>query len=235
MIRGSAGADPGPATHVDSVSATVGSSAIQVGGTAAFVDVPVVIGQDPTLDALPPVPGTDVTTLTIARPDPGGDSLLFTMGIDLQPPSPISGPPFAVYYMWDLSVTKPDGTTGDRKVLSANRLPGSNLPSTNPRFRVWTWSGGSCGCYPAGPFVNGTMANGVIEWPVKLTTIKASAGDTIAQQGGMVGSFPGAGYPVDESNIWFNELPFDLAMYNQYTIPGASVQLGIARAGTPAD
>lgn len=228
-LPGGAQADEGESTHVDSVSASVSGTFVNVAGTATFVNVPAALGQDPTGDSTP-VPGSDLTTLTIARPDPAANNLTFTLGIADQPPV-TNGTPGVLYYNWEIRTLSPGGDSVIY-VLQANRASGSQVPSTDPMIRVLARQpDGSCGCQVVAN-VEGKIADGVVQWSVPGSRIEADPGDTIIQDGNIVSTL-GAGNPAT-GDTWFINLGGDQAVMDQdYVVPGPTVKLGIAPAGTP--
>lgn len=222
---GGAFADPGDTTHVDEVAAADGDL-ISVTGQATFVDLPAQVGEDPAGDATvsgaaggqAPV-GDDLTTATIARPDAFANELRFTLGIANQPPE-LNGTPEVIHYNWDISV---DG--GSPLTLQAIRTAQFASPGAEPVFRLLNCAEGSCATVAE---LSGTMADGEVTWQVPMSQINAVAGSVIAQGGNVVSTLGASGA------VWFVNLGGDQMFVVDYTVPGPTVQLGIAPAGTPA-
>lgn len=210
------------ATGVGSVSATPGANSVSVTGAATFTDVPVLVGEDGTGDALIPAGGFDVSTATISRV-PGSANLTFTFGVADAVPTANAVP--GAMYVWTLAV---DGNDVGYW-LSASRVSGQPA-SANPGFALnQTTASQSFSTVAA---LSGSMANGTVSWTVPLTRINATSGSVISfgNQGtgfsGTITGANGAGYcctPVDDMFV------------DDYTVPGPTVQLGIAPAGTPVD
>lgn len=219
-VTGTAAADPGDATHVDAVDASVVGETLSVTGMATFVDASAPIGGDPVGDSLTPTPATDITTLTIARPDPAGP-LRFTMGIADQPPT--GGVPEVVHYNWDFSVD-----LGVPLTLQAIRSSQAEQPaSADPVFRLLSCAEGSCEVVTT---LTGRMEGGVVEWEVPLSAIGATEGSIIEQAGNIVSTLGASGV------AWFVNFGGDDAFMDDfYTVPGARVRIGSAPAGTPED
>jgi hypothetical protein len=201
---------------VDSVSATAGSSTVNVSGSATFVNTPTQVAEDGAGDGLVPGVGFDVTTGTISR-NVGSNNLVFSLNADMN--ATIGGAP-GVLYGWAISVDGNDtglymtasragGTGCTNGCWSLNRDGGNNQSS-----RVAT--------------LTGTLGNGVVSWNVSLATIGASTGSTISNGGaGLTGTITGA------DGVGFCCTIIDSFFADDYTVPGASVRLGIATAGTP--
>lgn len=215
-------ADPTQASTVDSISAVLGPDGVAVSGHATFVDVPVTIGQDPSGDASPAPIGDDLTSATISRPDAFGDLLTFRLDI-ANPPPTVDGIPEFLTYAWMFAIRSPGG---EPKVfdLQAYRTSQWDAPGgVDPVFvlyrcpKPWT-------CSKIGT-LGGAMAGGVVEWNVPLAAIGALPGSVI-------------GPSIVQANVSVSGLA-ELVVLDQgpantkdYTVPAASVRLGIAPAGT---
>lgn len=222
LLGPTAHADPGEATHIDSIAATVGTS-VSVTGTATFVDVPVVVGQDAD-GASPNGVGADVRDLIIERP-PGSNALRFTMKIDDQPPT-LNGLPTLVY-LWPLNVN------GDEQhfFLMAGRAGGFPNTSENPGWAVMQNT--PEGFLPVTD-VPGVMGDGMVQWNAPIASLGAKAGDLLAQGATSGTASVPAGVRVGVHQLfWLGApQPDNFTMEQEYTVPGAVVKTGIAPAGT---
>jgi hypothetical protein len=209
----SASADATP-TSVDQLSATAGASGIAVSGSATFVDVPV-SATDATGDSTP-AGGTDLKTATISAPQVG--KLRFQLTLNDALPQLSSAP--ASVYLWPLTIN--GESTGLN--LHASRLQAGTAPST-PRLRVVTVLSGSITTVADVP---GSMADGVIEWNVPLSTIGAAPGSEITSDAAITEVVGTAGVGTVNQNY------DDMSAPDIYVVPGRIVQLGIGPA-TAAD
>ncbi len=214
-------ATPGAATHVDSVTATAGSSTIAVSGTATFVDVPVTVGEDGSGDAAVPGIGADLTTAKIERPV-GTNQLKFTLGIADQPPAAFGVP--NIVYNWGVSADGEDlGLT-----LGASRIWGGTAPSPNPTFKLLSLADQM---FSEVANLSGVMAGGIVQWTASLSQVKAVNGGILSVGAQGIEATAGVG-----GTVFFNGgLGGDTGFAEDYTVPFASVKLGIATAGTPAE
>jgi hypothetical protein len=214
-------------THVDSVAATVGST-IQITGQATFVDIPVQVATDASGDGA--IPGTDMTSATISRPDPAKNELKVSMAI-ANATLPTFTIPEVVHYSFFFG-RGVDG--GDAQyMLQALRTANVQAPgSAEPFFRVMSFNGATC-CNPV-QTVAGSMANGKVEWTVPLASIGAATG-------GLLTAHPVATRQIQiqlgaSGQQWLNNgQPDFMTFETEYTIPTRVVQLGIAPAGTAPD
>lgn len=222
-------ADPGTETHVDSVAAALTGSVLSVSGEATFVDVPVQIATDPAGDATIPAGGVDLLAATIERPSPTTSSLRFTMKIGDAIPA-VFGVPEAVHYSFFFGVGQ-DGNDA-QFLLQSLRTAAANQPSANPMFRLLRFNGTSC-CTPVAS-VPGTMTGDEITWTAPLSQMGLQPGSTIT------------GHPVGTRQIqiqlgasgvqWLNNgQPDFMFIDTEYEVPGPSVTIGVAPAGTPVD
>lgn len=223
-----ASADPGSATHVDSVSASVGNS-IAVSGGATFVDIPVTVGQDTTGDASVAGIGADVTSLKISRPSAASQNIKFQMGIADQLPAPVSTAP-AIVFDWPIGADEAPPTY----YLEARRVSGSPFfPNASPNAQFMLVHNHPDGFHEHG-VLTGTMANGVVEWTVSLSAIEASGATKLVQGSGCAALGSTAAAPG--GFVLCNNAGGDGAfMEEEYEIPKAKVSLGIAPAGTPVE
>lgn len=220
-------------TRVEEVTATRSGGFLVVDGSATFVDQPKVVGEDPADDATAKGIGAEITRATLSSA-PLASRVKFTLEIADQPPQ-VNGVP-VVYYNWSVSVIHSGGTTNEF-LLQANRAPGSGLPNTDPVFRILTCTQdpdtGQDTCTESSR-VTGTIGDGVVELDVPLLRIGASSGDILrAGRDGVVATL-GAGVPA-EGDIWFLNFGGDSVSVEDYTLPGATVSLGLAPAGTPPE
>lgn len=217
-------------TTIESFSATVGPTTISVSGTASFVDEPMVVGTDaPEAVNQGKVPGTDITTIEISRPNPTANAIRFTMNVANQPPE-LNGIPLVPYFAWDFFVDTPTGQTL-QFLLLANRATGES-PDTDPDFVLWT-------CDPDAPppncnetaRVTGAFTPTAVEVTVPANTIGAAPGAVISGSGtNNVRVSPGIGTPVATGVT--NLLLESLTQTEAYTVPGPTVRVGVAPAGT---
>jgi hypothetical protein len=229
LVGAPAHADPGTATHIDSLTATVGASTIQVSGAATFVDAPKLVGQDGADAAVPGI-GADIRDITISRVPPKG-AVKFTLSIADQPPT-IFGIPETVAYLWDITV-KTGTSESSYELWAARTAQNASFGGTDPVFRRYICTPNptpppdvNCGSAVTVP---GRMQDGVVEWQVPANQISASPGSVITSSAIEVN-------PTASGVIW-GGLRLDLggaAQDEEYVVPGPTVQLGIAPAGTPA-
>lgn len=229
---GAAVADTDPMSAVESLSAIVDAEAVHVSGRATFADSPVTIARDEAGDGSPTPLGDDLTTGTISRPNPFGDELTFTLGV-ANPPPTLDGIPEAITYHWYFAITHPNGV---HKIfeLQARRTSQSNAPDTERFFGLYQCAPaavGDTGYCNLRAELTGTMEDGNVEWHVPLEALNdAEVGSIITDsQVAVIPSLSGFNWiyaPLDE-------LP---AQTTPYTIPGPSIRVGIAPAGTaPSD
>lgn len=232
-------ADPGEATHIDELAAVVDGDTITVSGQATFVDVPVLVGQDGTGDAVPdggllPL-GHDLTTATIGRPDPFGETLTFTLGV-ANPPPTANGVPQVVVYQWPLRV----GAAGvfdtflDLEAFADSLSACPENPGIGPCFRVIHYTGA------LGPFIRtgdivaevpGTMGGGIVRWEVPLSALGAEPGSGIERPRASVRI---RATVASASSTSFAAVFLDSVPPSQdYRIPAPVVRVGAAPAGTP--
>lgn len=229
-------ADPGEATHVDELAAVVDGDTIRVTGLATFVDVPAVIGEDVTGDAVPDggelAFGHDLTTATIGRPDPFGETLTFTLTVANQS-STVSGVPEAVLYRWPVQVDSAEPIfTLEAFADSLGGCPDN--PGIGPCFRVMHYTG-MISAVRTGDLlaeVPGAMAAGVVQWQVPMSVFNVQPGSAITPAGvaevvlGVGG--PGMSFPHPVT------VALDrVSVQQQYQIPAPAVRVGIAPIGTP--
>jgi hypothetical protein len=227
ILGPSAQADPGEATHIDSLSATVGTN-IQVSGAATFVDAPKLVGEDGA-DALVPGIGADIRSVTLSRSAPKG-KINFTLGIGDQPAT-LNGIPETVAYLWDITVTSPSGSASNFELWAARSAQWAAAGATEPVFRRYICTAGTasndCG---SATTVTGRMQDGVVEWQVPVADISATPGSVISSSSIEVS-------PTAAGAVW-GVLRLDgsgASQDEEYTVPGPTVKLGIAPAGTPAE
>ena len=218
---GAASADPGSATHVDSVNGSAGSSTVAITGSATFVDVPKLLGTDGTGDATVAGIGGDVTTMTIARPNPASPNLLFTMGVaDL---GATNGTP-PIGYFWPVSVDDTDSGF----YLEARNISLAFPTAAAPTFKLMQDQ-------PDGfadiATLTGTMGAGKVTWTMGMSRIAALVGSVVGQGGAGGGLGSAAGAP-GALRLNANAGGDGAALDEAYTVPGAKVSVGIAPAGT---
>lgn len=244
--EGGAFAGDAKATEIAELDVVVDAEAIRVVGRADFVDAPVQVGEDLVGDAMisgaapmsVPV-GDDLATATIARPDPSQRTLTFTLGIDNQP-ALLGSVPEAMQYHWDFVV---DGGSVFRLLAVQTQRSSSWLGDTRPDFFLTVLESRRTSTPPAGAYIKlppGRMAGGIVQWPVPMGWIGATDGSAIRTIG-EVESVVGVGGP----SFWLGPGLFldqsvsgtgdEMSVQKEYTIPGATVQLGIAPSGTPTE
>lgn len=241
-------AAPGDGSYVDEVTAVVGSGGIAVTGQATFVDVPVVVGEDPAGDAdgaVVPL-GHDLTTVTISRPDPFADMVRVAVDLENQPPLVVGTVPEILRYRWAFTVTTGGKTTevmlmAYRSSTSTNALQGFPHKSADPFFEVHVCpGGGNCQHFYG---TSGSMENGIVAWDLPL-----GMDSTQGQIGGHTGSMitgevghPGTprDFPVVAEaaapGILILSVLDRMAVDTAYAVPGPGVRIGIAPAGTPPE
>lgn len=232
-------ADPGEATHIDELTAVVADDNVAVSGQATFVDTPVLIGQDPSGDAVAaqlPL-GHDLTTATIGRPDPFDETVVFTLGVANQPPQ-VNGTPELIRYLWPITVFNA-GQPGPNLTVEATRSSQGVCPaSVDPCFRVMSYAGdGDAGLGQLVAQVPGTMANGVVQWRIPLSVLNAQPGSRI-ETPIFIRAEPGASGPGASASVFpaiIGALDRVLPTSPTYSVPGSTVRVGIAPADTPAE
>lgn len=220
---GPAGAHDDEGTHVETLTASVSGTSVNATGTAAFIDLPVLVGEDGTGDAAQSGIGADVTTLTIGRPDPTKNTLTFTMGIADQAPA-VNGAP-TIIYTWPLSVDD----VSEGYFLEARNASANQPTQVNPSFSLQQETPDGIATIAA---VQGTMGDGKVEWNLPFGRIAAAEGQALFQAGDCVGLGSGLAAP---GLLWFcgNNGGDGAFMDLDYVIPAPGVKLGIAPAGTP--
>lgn len=213
-------AQEGDSTHVDSLEATASGTEVHVAGSATFVDIPAEVVLDPSGDSLQPGTGADVAGGTISRPV-GSKNLVFTLELADQPPA-VNGTP-GILYLWPVASDANDGGL----FLMAGRM---GTVSTDPSFELGQNDSDSFSTITS---LQGRMEDGVVEWTVPMSMIGAKPGGGTVSQGGLNDTPVGTinGWP---SLFWCCVI-IDSFSADDYTIPVATVELGIAPAGTPVD
>jgi hypothetical protein len=227
LVPATAGADAQPATHVDSVNVSTGGSLITVSGTAGFVDIPVQIGQDPSGDAFAAGYGADVTNITISRPV--GSNVLFTFDVADQPAAPAEASP-AIVYQWPIAVNGED----NGMYLQAGRVNG-NAGNTN---KAWFLLQDGADGFSVRTTLTGILGGGKVTWPLNSGAMNAlglTPGAVITQGAAGLGQF-GTTFGL-AGRVFLNQNTTGDAVFQEvdYVVPSATVQLGIAPAGTPAE
>lgn len=232
-----AAADPQESTHVDSLVAAAFGNTVAVTGEAGFVDVPALVGEDPPGDSTWSdfdVPmGDDLTTATIARPDPLKDTLTFSVGVSNPPPT-LNGTPEVIMYIWEFSVTSPDGESADFQLRAQRSGQGFSPGSAKPYFVIAKCVDGELTgrtCETLDQPLTGTMADNVVAWNVPMDRISAQTGSVVGA-GTIQVSASAAG------RLWFGggAAIFDSAFTeHDYVVPGPTVNVGIAPVGTPPE
>ena len=226
-----------PASTLTNVQVSQSGHTITVTGTAGISDASVASFSDVTGDArfqdgaIGPVPtsglGLDISSAKIER-KPAQHQLWFTMGIADPMPSVFTLPE-VTHYHWLIKVTNDSETV--YYLLQAMRTGQYDrpvFPSADPLFRVNACSSlasGAPSCFDQLRFVDGTMANGIVQWRVPV---------------GIISGFHGA---VIESTSVYTTMGFDGATYfdnpgtDTIAVPpyvvGPSVALAITDASAP--
>ena len=221
-------ADAQATSHVDSMAATVGSK-VNVTGQASFSNFTKLVGEDPA-DALVPGIGTDIRNIKISRVAPNG-KINFTLEIGDQPAT-LNGMPETVAYYWDITVQNGESSSS-YELWAARSAQWAAAGSTNPIFRRYvcvldpTTGQNTCG---TAVNVTGKMADGVVEWQLNASQINAQAGSVITGTAIEVS-------PTAAGAVW-GVVRLDgsgASQSEQFDVPGATVKLGIAPAGTPVE
>lgn len=231
-------ADPaGERTTVGGIETTVVGSLVEVSGRAAFVDVPIRVGEDPEGDALVGGLGGDLTSATVARPKAEQERLAFTLGIADQPDE--GGIPEAIEYNWYLEV-RDRGYAGDCEPgaadpqcadywLQAMRSDQATNPGNlEPVYLLRQCEGiliiSMC---PVVDRFTGVMENGIVQVDVPMAAIRAEEGGTVLTTGVTV-TFGATSLVLLPGPDSADELSPDA-----YTVPSPEVRLGLAPAGSP--
>lgn len=229
VVGGMASADAGAASHVDSMAATVASSSVNVTGQATFVDVPILVGESFSTPVVPGI-GADVTNATISRP-PTGTKINFTLNIADQP-AQTGGVPELIAYQWDMQIKKPGEAEGTSLEFWAarsaqGRAPGGTVPVFYVDECVLNPDTGINEC--SGNRVTGRMEAGVVEWQVTPSQLGSAVADDMISTGG-----EGITVVPTAAGAFWGVVAIDRGAHDlDYTVPGKSVKLGIAPAGTP--
>lgn len=219
-------ADPGAASHVDSMTASVGSSTVAVAGQATFVDIPKQIATDAPGDALVPAIGADLVSGGVARPDPVKNELRFTLGIG-DSINTLFGVPEVVHYSFFFA-TGVDGADGGYLLQALRSAQVQASGNVNPFFRLMRFRGDGTCCDPV-RVVPGTMAAGAITWTILLADLSNPS---------VIVAHPGATRQVQvqlgaSGQQWLNSgQPDFMTIENEYGVPSRVVKVGIAPAGT---
>ena len=211
-------------TGVQELTAGTSGNTLTLSGTATFVDVPRQVGEDPSGDAAVAGVGADVTTMTIARPNPASNNVTFTFGVADAPPA-ANGTPQTLY-VWPVSANGQD----DSFYLEARHVSTLFPTSQNPTFKLMQDQ-------PEGfadiATLTGVMDGTKVSFTVPLFRINAQGGSTIGQGGAGGGLGTTIGVP---GALRFNgNLLGDSAFLDgpDYEVPEARVTFGLAPAGTP--
>lgn len=234
-------ADERETTHIDQVAAALDGATVAVGGTASFVDVPVVVSAD--------LSGrNEIELATISRPDPFDDTLRFHFTILPTAVSTKCGrldfQPELMTYSWQFTVTESGGPSMKFQLIARcsdllTTAVVGGTPSTEPVFILQRCDGDSVyeadrapgrldGC-PAdtllseADLVAGTVSDRVVQWDVPLSSMGASIGSLIESISMAVAYSVG---PVQTGT-----LAAPISARRAYRVPGPSVRLGIAPAG----
>lgn len=231
LSPGSVVADPGDDTHVDEVEAAISGSSLVVTGAATFVDVPVVVAEDPSGDAPVGGLGLDVTSATFSRPDPASSTLRLEVEVADATPQVHGGP--ATVYHYPLTVNGEIGSCGGGTGywFPEVRIASLNPPAATPSFRLMCDL--SPGAVATGPTIPGGIGGGELWWQFSMNQIGAQPGDTIGHGGDCVD--PGTTTSPPGASWICNNATGDAVFLSDYVIPGATVRLGIAAAGDPVD
>jgi hypothetical protein len=195
LLAGPATADV-PASTIDSLEVSRSGNTITAAGVATIGNASdTTVGTDVTGDAktassfgVPEVPltglGMDLTSAKIKH-DAVGNKLIFTLGI-ADPIEQTFTLPEAIAYHWLIKVT--NGDTSIYYQLQAMRSGQyeNTLPNPNPRFLVnscGSLASGTPNCFEVAGYVEGVMANGIVQWNVPVALIGAFDGATIEQSG----------------------------------------------------
>lgn len=216
-------ADHGESTHVDAVAASASGSFVTVSGDATFVAEAInPVEFEGTGDALEPGVGADLTGAEVNRAV-GSNNVTFTMKVGDMPAD--TGVP-GIVYLWGLSVNGNDNglflmasTHGGFPVPCTPTAPCGSLMRNDP----------AAGGFLTVARVPTTIGSGTVSWTFSRSQIGANTGDTIG--------LGGLGTPTGTIN-GANEIVFccaavDDMLVDEFKLPGAQVQLGIAEAGTP--
>ncbi|MGH2691054.1 MAG: hypothetical protein ACRDHM_00940 [Actinomycetota bacterium] len=182
-----------PISTIDSLALTRSGNTITADGIATMGNASdATVGTDVTGDArIYPLVGDPISLtglgmdLTSARikHDSAGNRLLFTLGI-ADPIDQTFTVPELVAYHWLIKVT--NGDTSIYYQLQAMRSGQyeRTLPSAEPRFLVnscGSLASGTPNCFELAGYVDGVMANGIVQWNVPVALIGAFDGATIEQ------------------------------------------------------
>lgn len=197
---------------VTQLAATASATALSVSGQATYAsDEAVVVVDDAVGDSAAPVPATDIDSASITATTP--QDLEFA--ITLADPLPVDSTVPGVTYIWAFEVSTRSVT------LTAGT-------STDDGEMTFAWqnchgSGGDC----SGGNLDGEYAGGVLTWFAPTSVIGVAGGSQLTSFGRRAGIFA--------TPLGSRATAFDSADPVPYVVPRATVQLGVAPAGTAAD
>lgn len=205
----------GGPTTVDELAAGASDARIDVTGAASFAEPPMLVGQDSASDARPPGVGAEIATATAASTHADG-TIRFTLSVRDQTDGTGGTLPETVRYLWGAQF-------GDEsRILEATvRADGAAF---TPRFRLLD------GDETEIASLQGTMEDGIVRIDVPLETLGAATGDVLR-----AGATYGLGtYASPAGLATITQAPLDtIAVVDPYVVPGPTVRVGIAPAGTP--
>jgi hypothetical protein len=195
LLASPASADA-PASSIDTLNVSRAGNTITADGIATIGNASdATVGTDVTGDAktessfgLPEVPlsglGLDLTSARIKH-DAAADQLVFSLGV-ADPIDQTFTLPEVVAYHWLIKVT--NGYSSIYYQLQAMRSGQyeRTLPNPAPRFVVNSCerlASGAPNCFEFAGYVDGIMANGIVQWSVPVSLIGAFSGATIEQSG----------------------------------------------------
>lgn len=203
------------AIGADGVWVSQDAGSLRVSGTAEFTDQPVVVSDQPGTGT-----GIDVTTATIER-QVGSSALSFTYNLD----APTTDLP-PVVYRWPVAV---DGIDRDL-YLEAGRV---GPDSTEPTFALIGYADDASG-EAVRAWLTGELTSDYVRWHVPMSLIYAHGGSTVVQGGGAYAEVR-TGLAGSASACCPTHVTFDTVTLDAYEVPSATVEVGVAPAGTPPE
>jgi hypothetical protein len=220
------GAHPEGGTHVESITATAGATSIALTGTATFVDTAVVFAEDAAGDTSLKGLGTDLVKATIARPNPAKSELEFSIDIADEAQG-IFTIPEVIHYSYFFAVG-PDAAS-QWLLMGQRTSQGQSTGSTEPVLNLHQFNADGTCCASKGALA-GSMSGGKVRWVLPMSRIQAKAGSVLEPHPSRAIQIQIGASGSQRRN---DNQPDQMYSETTYVVPGATVQLGIAPAGTP--
>ena len=194
VVLSVAPASAAPASTIDSLAVSRSGNTITVDGIASIGDASdAVVGSDVTGDARTAssfgVPsqslaglGMDLTSARIKH-NASANILSFSLGIADAIEQTFTLPELIAYH-WLIKVTNGDASIYYQLQAMRSGQYENTLPNPGPRFLVnscGSLASGAPSCFELAGYVDGVMANGIVQWNVPVALIGAFDGAVIEQ------------------------------------------------------